>query len=114
MNVTHETSGDVDLVFLKGRIDAQSAPGVNQEIFGIIECGKNKMLIGCQDLEYISSAGLRVLITVAKKLRAGGKQLALCNLSEKIYQIFEISGFTAIFKIYPSRDEALKALEGSP
>jgi anti-sigma B factor antagonist len=113
MSITHEIADGVDVVFLDGRIDAQSAPGVNQDICRIMDNGQDKMLISCLNLEYISSAGLRVLITVAKKLKAGRKQLALCNLSEKIHEVFDVSGFTAIFKIYPTKEEALEALGGN-
>ncbi len=112
MHVEHESKDGIDIIFLKGRIDAQSAPGVNQEIVTVLEGGGNKILIDCKGLDYISSAGLRVLITVAKKLKATQGRLVLCNLGEKIYEVFEISGFTAIFEICASQEEALGILGG--
>ncbi|MCP4023284.1 MAG: STAS domain-containing protein [Desulfobacteraceae bacterium] len=111
MAVEHEILNQTDLIFLNGRIDARSAPGVNEEIGKILDAGKNKMLINFKGLEYISSAGLRVLITVAKKTKALGKDLVLCSLDEKIYEVFDISGFTAIFKIFETQEDALAALE---
>lgn len=110
MSIKHEVLNGIDLTFLSGRIDAQSAPGVNEEIGKIIDQGRNKMLINFKDLEYISSAGLRVLITIAKKLKASSGALALCGLDTKIYEVFDVSGFTAIFKIYDTQEEALAAL----
>ena len=110
MNVEHQVLDTVDLVFMSGRVDAQSAPGVNEEIVNILDQGKNKMLINFKDLEYISSAGLRILIIIAKKLRASEGGLALCSLEEKIYEVFDVSGFTAIFQIYDTQEEAIKAL----
>jgi len=112
MHVEHEIQGDIDIVCLNGRIDAQSAPGVNQEIGTILDGGKNKMLIDFKSLEYISSAGLRVLIIVAKRLKAAQGSLLLCNLGENIYEVFDVSGFTAIFDICTTREEALGTLGG--
>ncbi|MBU0972817.1 MAG: STAS domain-containing protein [Proteobacteria bacterium] len=110
MHVEHEIREDIDIVFLIGRIDAQSAPGVNQEIATVLENGRGKMLIDFKALEYISSAGLRVLITFAKKLKAAQGSLVLCNLNPKIYEVFDVSGFTAIFDIRTTQEEALKTL----
>ncbi len=110
MNVEHQVLDTVDIVSLSGRVDAQSAPGVNEDIVNILDQGQNKMLINFKGLEYISSAGLRVLIIIAKKLRASEGELALCSLDEKIYEVFDVSGFTAIFKIYDTQAEAMEAL----
>ena len=112
MNVEHEIREDIDIVFLNGRIVAQSAPGVNQEVVTILDGGRNKMLIDFKSLDYISSAGLRVLITIAKKLKASQGRLVLCNLDEKINKIFDVSGFTAIFDIRITQEEALSVLGG--
>ena len=110
MTVKHEILNQTDLIFLNGRIDAQSAPGVNEEIGKIIDEARNKMLINFKGLEYISSAGLRVLITVAKKLKSSNRDLVLCSLDQKIYEVFDISGFTAIFKIFDTQEDALVEL----
>ena len=110
MSVEHQVLDTIDIVFLSGRVDAQSAPGVNEEIAKILDQGKNKMLINFKGLEYISSAGLRILIIIAKKMRASEGGLALCSLDEKIYEVFDISGFTAIFQIYDTQKEAIEAL----
>ncbi len=110
MHIEHQTRDGIDIVFLKGRIDASSAPGVQEEISTVMEAGREKMLLDFKKLEYISSAGLRVLIMVAKKLKAIQGNLVLCNLDEKVYEVFDMSGFTAIFDIYSSDEEALKAL----
>jgi anti-anti-sigma factor len=110
MYVEHEIRNGVAIVSLKGRIDAQSAPGVNQEIDAVVTDGVNKMVISCKELEYISSAGLRVLITVAKKLKAAQGSLVLCDLDEKVLKVFEVSGFTAIFNICDGEEEALSTL----
>ena len=110
MHVEHEIRNGVAIVSLKGRIDAQSAPGVNQEIDAVLTGDVNKMLISCKELEYISSAGLRVLITVAEKLKAAQGSLVLCDLDKKVLKVFEVSGFTAIFNICDGEEAALSSL----
>ena len=87
MHIEHEIRQNIDIVILKGRIDALSAPGVNQEIESVLDGGRNKMLIDFKKLEYISSAGLRVLLIVAKKMRAVQGRLVICDLSEKVDEI---------------------------
>jgi anti-anti-sigma factor len=103
----HEIRENIDIVCLKGRIDAISAPGVNQEIETALDGGRDRMLIDFKGLEYISSAGLRVLLIIAKKMRAAQGRLVICNLSEKIDNIFDVSGFKTIFDICATREEAL-------
>jgi anti-anti-sigma factor len=110
MQIKNEVRDGIDIVCLKGRIDAKSAPEVHQKIGAVIDNGNDKMLLDCQELEYISSAGLRVLITVAKRLKTAQGRLVLCNLDEKVYEVFEMAGFTAIFEIFSSEEEALSTL----
>ncbi len=107
MHMEHEIRQNIDIVILKGRIDALSAPGVNQEIESVLDGGRDNMLIDFKKLEYISSAGLRVLLIVAKKMRAVQGRLVICNLSEKVDEIFDVSGFKAIFDICATQEEAL-------
>ncbi|MEO8329077.1 MAG: STAS domain-containing protein, partial [Candidatus Nanopelagicales bacterium] len=62
------------------------------------------------ELDYISSAGLRVLLGAAKKLRASGGTLGMFGLNQSVREVFDISGFSAILSVYPSEAEALGAM----
>ncbi|MCP3941999.1 MAG: STAS domain-containing protein [Desulfobacteraceae bacterium] len=110
MLIEHEVRDGIDIISLIGRIDAQSAPGVNQEIGIVLDDKRGKMLIDFKELDYISSSGLRVLIAVSKQLKAVRGSLVLCNLDKKIYEVFDVSGFTAIFDISTTQEEALSML----
>ena len=68
------------------------------------------MVVDCAGMEYISSAGLRVLLVAAKQARAANGQLALATLRDNPREVFDISGFSAIFAIHPSLEQALAAL----
>ena len=69
--------------------------------------GKNKKIcISFDGIDYISSAGLRVVLMSGKKLTAAGGILALINMPQKIFQVFKMSGFDKILKIFGTFDES--------
>lgn len=109
MEITQEKVNDVAIVELKGRLDVTTASDLEQVFTKLLDENQNKVLVECRELEYISSAGLRVLLTAAKQYNKVSGQIMLSGLSQNVKQVFEISGFTSIFPIYATRDEALKA-----
>lgn len=76
--------------YLEGRIDTNNAPQVEKEIFDAIEGKTSDIVIDAEKLEYISSAGLRVLMKLRKSI---DKQLPVINVSRDVYDIFETTGF---------------------
>jgi anti-anti-sigma factor len=62
-------------------------------------------------MEFISSAGLRSLLSLAKACKAASSPLSFCSLSPMVADVFKISGLNSVFKIYPDRQSAVKALE---
>ncbi len=73
----------------------------------MIDAGTSKILINFAALEYISSAGLRVLLATAKKLKASGGDLKICSLNDTVQEVFDISGFSSILAVSANREEAL-------
>ena len=100
----------IDIIILNGRLDVTTTPDLEKALSGLFEQKKLKMLIDCTDLEYISSAGLRSLLTAAKTSKKIGGRIVLANLNTNVKQIFEISGFTSIFDIYENLQQAGKSL----
>ncbi len=94
----------------KGRIDSATGPAFEKDVLGQINEGQRRLLLDFQDLAYISSAGLRIVLLAAKKMKTAGGRLALCSLNPQIAEVFEISGFTRIIDIHASRDAALSTL----
>ena len=78
----------------------------------VIEEGDRAVILNFQDLMYISSAGIRVVLMTAKSLQRREARFALCSLSEPVREIFEVSGFDKIIPIHSSQDEAISALGG--
>ena len=100
-----------EIIVIKGRLDVTTTQDLEKTFTDLFNAGKNKMLIDCTELDYISSAGLRTLLTAAKTSKKVDGKIVLANLNTNVKQIFEISGFTSIFDIFDSLQNAVSALE---
>jgi anti-anti-sigma factor len=107
MEITNTSLNGATTLSVSGRIDTATAPALEQEINRIIEGGTRSVLLDFSNVVYISSGGLRVLLSTAKKLRNPGDKFALCSLSPEVMKILKLAGFNTIFSIYPTSGEAL-------
>lgn len=94
---------------LKGRLDSNTSNDFEERLLGSIQNGENRIILDFGNLEYISSAGLRVLLKAARELKGGDGQLLLCSLKDYIREVFDLSGFVAFLPIYETRDECVAA-----
>jgi anti-anti-sigma factor len=108
MNVNVLKSDDYSIISIEGRVDTTNADEFEKAVMEVVESGINKIILNCSGLNYISSSGLRVFLIVQKKMMATKGQLRLCSLLPGIREIFEISGFTTIFSIFPDQESAVK------
>jgi anti-anti-sigma factor len=105
--------GPLVVVTASGRLDAATAAVFDEAVMGLPALAPpRRILVDLGLLEFISSAGLRSLLSLGKACRAAGAPLAFCSLSPMVSDVFKISGFNTIFKIYPGRQEALAAWAG--
>jgi len=100
--------GGALVVSLKGRMDALEAPAFREDCEKLIEKGENVFIFDLTELEYISSAGLRSILTVAKQLKAKQGSMCFCNLQSFVEQVFSMSGFESMFPIFGSLEDALE------
>ena len=107
MQLTATSSEGVTVIKIEGNLDTQTSPEAQEELDRIVEDGARKLLIDFADLTYISSAGLRVLLATAKKLTTEQGEMRMCNMNEVVKEVFEVSGFSTIFKVFPTDAEAL-------
>src|SRR6185295_17391375 len=107
MEISESKRNGVVVIRLKGRLDASNAGEFEQKLLALIAAGHTRLVIDCEPLEYISSAGLGVLLAAAKRLRSSNGQVALAALKEQIQEVFDIAGFSAIFEVHRSLDEAV-------
>lgn len=110
MDFSEKKHDDIFVIIPKGRLDASNSGNLESKLLGLMDDGEKKILIDFSQLEYISSAGLRVLLMAAKRMKAAGGQLALCAMNENVKQVFDISGFSAIFNIYLNEEEGVAGL----
>ena len=105
------TIGDVSVTELLPRFDAYTANDGEKELRDQIAKGLKKIIVDFSRTEYVASAGLRVLLSVAKSLHNLGGQIVLFSMKPQVYKVFTVSGVTQIFKIYGSQQEAIEGLK---
>ena len=108
MDITTRTQNDVTLVAFAGNLDSNTSPQAQQALDGILASGVRKMAIDFAALDYISSAGLRVLLGTAKRLSGAGGSLRMFGLNETVREVFDISGFSTILAVFATEADALK------
>ncbi len=109
MELTSKTIDAVTVISLQGRVDAFTAPACEIGLKERLTDGA-ALVLDLGGLEYISSAGLRVILAVAKVLKSTSGKLVMANVTGTVREVFEISGFGSIFTMYDSVDEAVAAL----
>lgn len=109
VDLREDALGDIRVVEILGRIDSTTAPTLGERLTGILGA-RTALVLDLRQLEYISSAGFRVLLLAAKHADAAGSQLVLCGMSPKVRQLFDLGGFLDFFAISASRDDAIAAV----
>lgn len=107
MEVTVKEVNEVNVLSFEGNLDTNTAPQAQAQIDELIDGGSSKILINFVDLNYISSAGLRVLLATAKKMKATSGDLKICGLNKTVQEVFDISGFSSILSVVATEEEAL-------
>lgn len=107
MTLDQETRDDVAILRPVGRLDSATSPELERAVLERLEGGCKRMVFDLADMDYISSAGLRVILLAGKKLRASQGKLALAGMRETVREVFEMSGFLALFAVAPGVEEAL-------
>jgi anti-sigma B factor antagonist len=109
MTARTETVGECKVLYAGGRIDFESSLDFEQQVNSMIQSGGNRFVIELSEVELLSSAGLRVLLSTAKRVQHRHAELALASPSPVVLQVFRISHFDLLFKIFPTLREALAA-----
>lgn len=107
MNIKQETEGNIVILALEGRLDTLNFPILEKEMTALIEKDQKHIILDCQDLDYVSSSGLRILLKSLKQVEAAHGRFTISGLQPQITQIFKISGFDHLFEIYSGRQEAV-------
>ncbi|MEX2110613.1 MAG: STAS domain-containing protein [Gemmatimonadaceae bacterium] len=109
MEISTRASNDIRIVVIAGNLDSTTSPAAQKALDAVL-AGAKKVALDFAQLDYISSAGLRVLLGAAKQQRASGGTLRIFGLNQSVREVFEISGFSSILAVYPSEADALGAM----
>jgi stage II sporulation protein AA (anti-sigma F factor antagonist) len=110
MEFTQEQAGDVAIVKLAGRLDSSTAQPAEESFARVLGSGVPRLAIDMSKLEYISSAGLRVLLVVARKVQQANGKVVLFGLLPNVHEVFSVSGFDKIFAIQSDAAAAVAAV----
>ncbi|GAB4212456.1 MAG: STAS domain-containing protein [Roseiflexaceae bacterium] len=113
MEVTQKRFNRVDLLTLTGRLDAASSQQFRSVLEALFDEGRYRIVLDLAGLDYIASPGLRVLIEARKRARdwkltdLEGGDVRIANLPPRIKEVFDLTGFTSLFAIFPDVTEAV-------
>ena len=113
MDIIENKQAGYTVFKLSGRLDSNTSLGFEKKIFEAIENGTREMVLDFEDLDYISSAGLRVILKATKNLKNTDGRLILCAMQDYVKEVFEISGFDSFLPIVKSVDDAVNLISPS-
>ncbi len=110
MEVQVEEKGEIVVVRVEGRLDAASSPQLEKQINAIIDQGHFKLVLNLSSVEYLSSAGMRLMLSVSKKLKSLEGKIVACSVSDEVMDVIKMAGFHQVLSFYPNEEESLNHL----
>ena len=108
MTIAIEPTDKAHIIALEGQVNSSNAATVETEVLAVVNQGAKNVLLNMTELSYISSAGLRVVLVLAKRLKQAGGKLVIYGMQPHVREVFDISGFLAILTVTGTRAEALE------
>lgn len=110
MEISQKEENGIVFIGIEGRLDADTSPEAEKVVKDIFKGQTNRILFDLGALEYLSSAGLRILLSAAKEMRRKEGQIVLCALNEFVKEIFEVSGFQSLIPIADSVESGIELI----
>ena len=107
MNVEAQRQGNCLVLVTDGRVDGTTASEFQTAVTDAITEADQAVILDLESLSYISSAGLRAILLIARDLQREGKAFCACTLTVSVREVFEISGFDKIIPVHDSREAAI-------
>ena len=108
--VTHRETDTAMVIYVDGDMTTNTSPDVEAEILEILEGLEKHVVINVENVNFIASTGLRVILSLGKKLSGRSLKLTVCSMNPSTQTVFEMSGFTKLFPTYSDEEEALQSL----
>ncbi|MCE5308290.1 MAG: STAS domain-containing protein [Acidobacteriales bacterium] len=109
MQVSRRESGPVTVLELDGRLDSHTSEVLETALSESWARGATRIVLDCERLRYVSSAGLQVLLVAGQLAESKSGRIVFCRLRRNLGEIFEMTKFDAIFSVYASAEEALES-----
>jgi anti-anti-sigma factor len=110
MELIEEMHGRVVLVTARGRLDGSTSPAFSAQLEKLAARSEPRLVVDFSGIDFVSSAGLRVVLTLLKRVKAANGRLALCGVQAPVREILDITGFTGMLDVHAGRAEAMAAL----
>lgn len=107
LDIAREELGDYSILVLSGEVDVYSAPKLRDTIKSLVEEGRYRIVVDLEDVAFLDSTGLGVLVGGLKRVKPHQGDLGIICRQERILRIFRITGLTKVFNIYSSREDLL-------
>lgn len=107
MEIFQENNNGVEVFSIKGSLDSNTSTEFETRIYAALERGQRKLIFNLEDLEYISSAGIRVMLKTTKDLKRMEGNLVLCALQDYVREVFDIAGFDGYLNIEKNLEAAM-------
>jgi anti-sigma B factor antagonist len=108
---TKELGDGIWLVGVSGRLDQGQTPNLEEKATAMLEAGSSRLVVDLAEVTYVNSGGLRCLVTLWRKARSQGGDVALCGLNERIGEVVATVGFDKVFQIFRTAEAAEEALK---
>lgn len=106
-NIQKKRVNDFNILEIQGELDAHTAPQLENVLQELIQDQKLKIIVNCQQLDYIASAGLGVFMAYIEDVRSMGGDIKLTNMKPKVYNVFDLLGFPTLYDILKDEHEAI-------
>lgn len=110
MEISEEKKNNATIFSLKGRLDSTTSPEVDKKIIEAISQGAKEIILDFSALDYISSAGIRVLVHCHKEIEKQQGRILLAGVPKPIENVLYITGFLPYFEVFEGQAQALQAL----
>ena len=107
MDISIRDEGGVKVVSFDGELDTSTSPDAEKYLNELRAAGVQKILLNFEKLDFISSAGLRVLLATAQELKGSGGALRVCSLNKDVKEVFDISGFSTLLSVHQNEARGL-------
>ena len=110
MEIFQENTNGVEIFSVKGSLDSNTSTELETRIYAALGNGQRKLILNLEDLDYISSAGIRVMLKTTKDLKSMEGNIVLCALQDYVREVFDIAGFDGYLNIENNLETAMNSI----